>query len=226
MRYSLNHRLLKCIPEVRKRKQKIKHLRVGYLPEYQRCLSVLGPYMCSKEPPIKCFGVQGVALKRWGPALNLQVSHSSLNKSAALIPPHNLGIAAAVSYTAQKAPNTLIMWRSANNSSFLYSNRILFFLQLSSAGIFEQEFTTAFILSSIHCTSFPRECSPLPVHRARQHPWVTQTAYSDWCWQKLNLDHLFNSSHHLKRLQPKIKSVPFEVGRGEGCCFPPTKDNF
>lgn len=151
-------------------------------------------------------GVQGVALKRWGPALNIR----NLSKSSALIPPHSPGIPAAVSYTAQKAAKTLIMPKSANNSPFLYSNRILFSLQLSSAGMFEQEFATTFILSSIRCTSLPRECSPLPVHTAK----VTQTAYSDWCWQKLNFANLFNSPHYLKWLQPKIKLVPFEVGQG------------
>lgn len=190
------------------------------------CIGTVGKLaqnMCSKKNPKKCCGVQGVALKRWGPALDLQVSHSSLNKSAALVPHHNLGIPAAVSYTAEKAAHTLIMWNIANNSSFLYSHRILFFLQLSSAGMFEQEFATTFILSSIYCTSLPRECSPLPVHRARQQPWVTQTAYSDWCWWKPNLDNLFNSSHHLKRLQPKIKSVPSEVGHGGGMLFPSHK---
>lgn len=86
--------------------------------------------------------------------------------------------------------------------------------------MFEQEFTTTFILSSIHGTSVPRECSPLPVHGVKQQPWVTQTAYSDWRWQKLNLENLFNSSHYLKRLQPKIKLVPFEVRQGGGMLFP------
>lgn len=191
MKYSLKHRLLKCIPEVRKRKQKNKHLEFVIYWSTRDVWVYWDLQQISTKTPIKCMGVKGVALKRWGPALNLQVSHSSLNKSSALVPVHNKGIPAAVSCTAQKAAKTLIMSKSANNSPFLYSNTILFFLQLSSAGMFEQEFTTAFILSSLCCTSLPRECSPLPVHRAK----VTQTAYSDWCWQKFNLDNLFNSCH-------------------------------
>lgn len=176
---------------------------------------------CSKKTPNKAHGGARCCFEKVRTCLELQVSHTCLNKSSALVPPHNPGIPAVVPHTAQKAAKTSIMSKSANNGPFLYSNRILLFSQLSSAGMFEQEFTTTFILSSIHWPSLPRECSPLPVHRAK----VTQTAHSDWCWQKLNLDDLFNSPHYLKWLQPKIKLVPFEVGQGEGCCFPPTKDN-
>lgn len=165
--------------------------------------------MCSKKTPIKCVVVQDVALKRWELLWTSRWARS-LNKSSVLIPPHNPGIPAAVSYTAQRAAKTLIMSKSANNSQFLYSNRILFFLQLSSVGMFEQEFTTTLILSSILCTSVPRECPPPPARRAR----VTQTAYSDWCWQKLNLDNLFNSSHYLKKPATKNKVGALWSGTG------------
>lgn len=131
-------------------------------------------YVQQKNPNKVCGGAR-CCFEKVRSALNLQVSHRSLNKSSVLIPPHNPGIPAAVSYTAQRAAKTLIMSKSANNSQFLYSNRILFFLQLSSVGMFEQEFTTTLILSSIFCTSVPRECPPPPARRAR----VTQTAYSD-----------------------------------------------
>lgn len=212
---------------MRKRKQK-NHLELVIYQStrdawvYWDHQQISTKYLQHKNPKKVCEGAS-TALKRWEPALDLQVSHSSLSKSPALVtclssqPRDSCSCFLSCMKSSQDFNNLRVPpishFYTVTGFCSFYSFQVLGCLSRNSPPL-------------IFCPPSTVPHSPGSAHLCQcTEQGVTQTAYSDWCWQKLNLDYLFNSSHYFKRLQPKIKLVPFEVGWGEGCCFASTKDN-